>query len=56
MTPILQETIEWRLYPMHAGFCVLSFILVFFAYPESASQLAYLCLVPPSPASYRRRR
>mgnify|MGYP007026580327 CR=1 FL=1 len=37
MTPILQETIEWRLYPMHAGFCVLSFILVFFAYPESAS-------------------
>ncbi|GAA5927224.1 hypothetical protein JCM3775_002484 [Rhodotorula graminis] len=36
MTPILQETIEWRLYPMHAGFCVLSFILVFFAYPETA--------------------
>ncbi|GAA5826813.1 hypothetical protein JCM3770_004701 [Rhodotorula araucariae] len=35
MTPILQETIEWRLYPMHAGFCVLSFILVYFAYPET---------------------
>ncbi|BGP35729.1 hypothetical protein JCM10296v2_007581 [Rhodotorula toruloides] len=34
-TPILQETIEWRLYPMHAGFCVFSFILVYFAYPET---------------------
>ncbi|BGP27960.1 hypothetical protein JCM10295v2_006947 [Rhodotorula toruloides] len=34
-TPILQETIAWRLYPMHAGFCVFSFILVFFAYPET---------------------
>lgn len=36
MTPYLQETIGWRLYPMHAGFCVLSFLLVFFTYPESA--------------------
>ncbi|GAA6015890.1 hypothetical protein JCM10207_006794 [Rhodosporidiobolus poonsookiae] len=35
MTPILQETIQWRLYVMHAGFCVLSFVLVFFAYPET---------------------
>ncbi|GAA5973120.1 hypothetical protein JCM21900_003082 [Sporobolomyces salmonicolor] len=34
-TPILQEAIRWRLYPMHAGFCVLSFILVYFAYPET---------------------
>ncbi|GAA5997621.1 sugar porter family MFS transporter [Rhodotorula paludigena] len=36
MTPILQETIQWRLYPMHAGFCCLSFVLVYFAYPETA--------------------
>ncbi|GAA5979452.1 hypothetical protein JCM5350_003911 [Sporobolomyces pararoseus] len=34
-TPILQEAIRWRLYPMHAGFCVLSFILVYFTYPET---------------------
>ncbi|GAA6059113.1 hypothetical protein JCM10212_003860 [Sporobolomyces blumeae] len=35
-TPILQEAIRWRLYPMHAGFCVLSFIMVYFLYPETA--------------------
>ncbi|GAA5859169.1 hypothetical protein JCM8547_008899 [Rhodosporidiobolus lusitaniae] len=35
MTPYLQEVIGWRLYPMHAGFCVLSFMVVFFAYPET---------------------
>lgn len=27
MTPVLQELIEWRLYPMHGFFCVCSFIL-----------------------------
>lgn len=27
MTPLLQEIIEWRLYPMHGFFCVCSFIL-----------------------------
>lgn len=27
VTPILQENIQWRLYPMHAFFCVSSFIL-----------------------------
>lgn len=27
MTPILQEVIEWRLYPMHGFFCACSFIL-----------------------------
>ncbi|KAH9846809.1 general substrate transporter [Lenzites betulinus] len=35
MTPILQESIEWRLYPMHGFFCVCSFILVYFLYPET---------------------
>ncbi|KAM0789900.1 hypothetical protein ACM66B_006742 [Microbotryomycetes sp. NB124-2] len=34
-TPILQEAIRWRLYPMHAGFCILSFIAVYFLYPET---------------------
>ncbi|KAK4054047.1 hypothetical protein OIO90_003692 [Microbotryomycetes sp. JL221] len=34
-TPILQEAIRWRLYPMHAGFCLLSFIAVYFLYPET---------------------
>ncbi|KZS93142.1 general substrate transporter [Sistotremastrum niveocremeum HHB9708] len=34
-TPVLQDVIEWRLYPMHGFFCVCSFILVFFLYPET---------------------
>ncbi|KNZ43782.1 hypothetical protein VP01_986g3 [Puccinia sorghi] len=34
-TPVLQDAIRWRLYPMHACFCVMSFILVYFAYPET---------------------
>ncbi|POY74991.1 hypothetical protein BMF94_1967 [Rhodotorula taiwanensis] len=35
MTPINQEVLGWKMYPMHAGFCVLSFLLVFFTYPET---------------------
>ncbi|GAA5879187.1 hypothetical protein JCM3774_002105 [Rhodotorula dairenensis] len=35
MTPINQEVLGWKMYPMHAGFCVLSFLLVYFAYPET---------------------
>ncbi|KAI0756710.1 general substrate transporter [Daedaleopsis nitida] len=35
MTPVLQEWIEWRLYPMHGFFCVCSFVLVYFLYPET---------------------
>ncbi|BGP58428.1 hypothetical protein JCM8202v2_006097 [Rhodotorula sphaerocarpa] len=35
MTPINQEVLGWKMYPMHAGFCVMSFLLVFFAYPET---------------------
>lgn len=34
-TPALQEIIEWRLYFMHGFFCVCSFILVYFLYPET---------------------
>ncbi|WVO17337.1 hypothetical protein L204_105029 [Cryptococcus depauperatus] len=34
-TPLFQELIGWRLYPMHAFFCSLSFILVYFLYPET---------------------
>ncbi|KAK8850652.1 hypothetical protein IAR55_004571 [Kwoniella newhampshirensis] len=34
-TPIFQELIGWRLYPMHAFFCCLSFVLVYFLYPET---------------------
>ena len=30
VTPYLQDAIEWRLYPMHAFFCILSFILGLF--------------------------
>lgn len=29
-TPVFQELIGWRLYPMHAFFCALSFVLVYF--------------------------
>ncbi|KAK9446910.1 general substrate transporter [Limtongia smithiae] len=35
MTPVLQEWIAWRLYLVHAFSCVLSFLLVYFAYPET---------------------
>lgn len=35
MTPILQETITWRLYLIHAFSCICSFICVYFAYPET---------------------
>ncbi|KAI5800318.1 general substrate transporter, partial [Peziza echinospora] len=35
MTPVLQEWITWRLYLIHAFFCVLSFICVYFFYPET---------------------
>lgn len=29
-TPVFQELIGWRLYPMHAFFCAISFVLVYF--------------------------
>ncbi|KKP00578.1 hypothetical protein THAR02_07303, partial [Trichoderma harzianum] len=35
MTPILQEWIKWRLYLLHAFFCVASFVIVYFIYPET---------------------
>lgn len=35
MTPILQEWIKWRLYLVHAFFCVVSFVIVYFTYPET---------------------
>lgn len=35
MTPVLQELITWRLYLVHAFFCVCSFISVYFLYPET---------------------
>lgn len=27
LTPVLQDVIEWRLYPMHGCFCIASFFL-----------------------------
>jgi len=35
MTPVLQELIQWRLYLMHAFFCLTSFVVVYFIYPET---------------------
>lgn len=35
ITPYLQDLIAWRLYPMHGFFCICSFILVYFLYPET---------------------
>ncbi|EOA86084.1 uncharacterized protein SETTUDRAFT_47694 [Exserohilum turcica Et28A] len=37
MTPILQEHIQWRLYLIHAFFCAVSFVIVYFIYPETAN-------------------
>lgn len=45
MTPINQEVLGWKMYPMHAGFCVISFVLVFFTYPESTPSTALFSLV-----------
>jgi len=36
VTPVLQELIGWRLYLMHAFFCAVSFVTVYFIYPETA--------------------
>lgn len=36
ITPVLQELIGWRLYLMHAFFCAVSFVVVYFIYPETA--------------------
>lgn len=35
LTPVLQETIEWRLYILHAFFCLCSFVVVYYCYPET---------------------
>ncbi|KAG5918975.1 hypothetical protein E4U42_006685 [Claviceps africana] len=35
LTPVLQEWIKWRLYLVHAFFCVVSFVIVYFTYPET---------------------
>lgn len=35
LTPILMDSIGYRLYMMHGGFCIFSFILVYFTYPET---------------------
>lgn len=35
MTPVLQEWIKWRLYLVHAFFCAVSFVVVYFLYPET---------------------
>ncbi|KAK3216728.1 hypothetical protein GRF29_1g773195 [Pseudopithomyces chartarum] len=37
LTPILQEHIQWRLYLIHAFFCAVSFVIVWFIYPETAN-------------------
>ncbi|KAI9792307.1 MAG: hypothetical protein M1816_002532 [Peltula sp. TS41687] len=36
LTPVLQEWIKWRLYLVHAFFCAVSFVLVYFTYPETS--------------------
>ena len=35
ITPVLQEVIQWRLYLMHAFFCTVSVVIVYFVYPET---------------------
>jgi hypothetical protein len=43
LTPILQDLIQWRLYLMHAFFCAVSFVVVYFCYPETHA-LSFLLL------------
>jgi hypothetical protein len=35
VTPVLQDAIKWRLYLMHAFFCAVSVVVVYFVYPET---------------------
>jgi len=35
VTPVLQDAIKWRLYLMHAFFCAVSVVVVYFMYPET---------------------
>jgi len=42
MTPILQDVIEWRLYPMHGFFCACSF---HFWVRSCYSKLLFACLI-----------
>ena len=35
ITPVLQDVIKWRLYLMHAFFCAVSVVVVYFIYPET---------------------
>ena len=35
LTPVLQELIQWRLYLLHAFFCAVSLVVVFFCFPET---------------------
>lgn len=35
LTPILQETIHYKVYLIHAFFCALSFVVVYFIFPET---------------------
>jgi hypothetical protein len=35
VTPVLQDAIKWRLYLMHAFFCSVSVVVVYFVYPET---------------------
>lgn len=37
LTPVLQDLIKWRLYLVHAFFCAVSFVVVWFIYPETAN-------------------
>ncbi|KAI9730574.1 MAG: hypothetical protein M1834_005815 [Cirrosporium novae-zelandiae] len=36
ITPVLQQWIKWRLYLVHAFFCAVSFVVVWFLYPETS--------------------
>lgn len=36
ITPSLKDAISFRLYPLHALFCSISFVAVYLFYPETA--------------------
>lgn len=35
LTPVLQETMKWKMYLLIASFCTISFVLVWFQFPET---------------------
>jgi len=55
VTPVLQDLIKWRLYLMHAFFCAVSVVVVYFVFPETKGVMLE-DMVPSQPHAFPNRR